>query len=1374
MLSAGIMFLRVVYKYCIARWFVVLLVFFAPQAAMAQWDDLDFGHILSQDGLQNSDVLAVLQDEDGFIWFGTEYGLYRYDGKRIKSYINDPDDDRSLANNQITCMLLDRNGDIWVGTARGVSKYERNTDSFLNFVSTSGKPALTHGPVTALANGRDSIIFVSTTEGLNRVNIYTAQVARLHPQGLISNYLRSLRFQEPDRLWIGYERDGLACINLTANSVVNYDIQTPEGIRSRDDAVIGILVSGDTVFAGCRRSGVRLLSISNEEVLEDPLFEFPEVFNTFLQEDEFFFVGTRTGLYVIDTKSRTRRRYVHDGANEKSLSNNGVIALFIDRQRILWAGCSLGGLNYSLRDKAFTYFNGGVSPKDSNNGSTNASISAVFEDSRKKLWLGYFFESNVRVVDLRTGVVEQVKLPIPAGVTSHGTVFSFAEDGNGDILISTYEAGVYVYSPERKRFIGHYYHRPGGASSLPVNDVRALQFDSSGRLWLLLHGEGIGALDPATGKVEIYNTFNQHNSLPSPWVNHFQIDQQSNLWIATPEGLCRFIPSRQEFETFIYEEGSTVVRNIRTVQVDGEDYVWAGTRDGLLRFNLKTLRFDKLFTSKHGFPSNSIAGILKDKGHLWVSTGKGLVKFNPEDESVRSYRLTDGLPFDEFFLNCSFRNSEGRLYFGGIDGLVGFYPDQIKDNEYRPSVVFTDFRINLKSVLPIDRASGEPLNINKSGNIVLRYAENVITFEFAAINFIHPLGNQYQYFLEGFDRGWVSAGDRSEVTYTNLSPGDYLFHIKGSNNDGIWGGERTLAITILPPWYLSSYAYAFYALVFMALCFLAYKFVVWRERLEKKFFFEKLELEKQHVLDRMRLRFFTSVSHEFRTPLTLINGPVERLLEKEQALPRKERVELLSLIKRNSDRLLQLINQILDFRKEEENSSSLNLTHADLLKYIRQLADNFSFQFEKKKIRYTFSSNVESVFVAFDVDKIDKILTNILSNALKFSPAGGKISVSLKKEEINENTANRGKSLVVLEVTDTGGGVPEEQLEKVFEPFFQSEIHKGSAKGSGLGMALVREMVLLHKGEIKIENIYEATQRSGLKITVQISFDNVAPESLQDEDDHMPVTEPAPVSVDEAEEKPIILIVDDNPDIRKFIAGELSDRFLVYETDNGSSGFEMSRQLIPDLIISDVMMPGISGIEFCKQIKTDELTSHIPVILLTALSSQEHHIQGLETGADDFITKPFRSDLLNVRISNLINNRKILQERFSKGVGLQTKSVVRNSADQKFLQKAIRLVEDNLSDPDLDVDKFTRELGVSRAQLYRKIQAVSGQSVKEFIRTIRLKKAAELLVSQNMSISEVSDTVGFNYVQYFSKAFTDQFGISPSRYAEIYTPRNKG
>lgn len=876
------------------------------------------------------------------------------------------------------------------------------------------------------------------------------------------------------------------------------------------------------------------------------------------------------------------------------------------------------------------------------------------------------------------------------------------------------------------------------------------------------------------------------------------MDKKNTLWVGTwAAGFNKFNRDDSTFTRYRFDPDNPNSLNDDRVMVitgTGDDLLWLGTSaGGLNRFNKNSETFTH-YTKRDGLPSNNIYGLAEDgSGNLWISTDRGLALMDIEAETFRTYDERDGLPSSEFNERSYYKSRDGHLFFGSRDKLIAFHPDSLKDNTYIPPLVLTDFRIFNRSA-KLDTA------ISRKNHIILSYDQNFLSFEFAALNYEASEKNQYRYKMAGTDKDWINAGTRRLASYTNLAPGDYVFTVQGSNNDDVWNETgASIRLTILPPWWRTQWAYGAYVLLFLAALYGWRRFELRRVYLKNELKVQRLEADKLRELDEMRTRFFANISHEFRTPLSLIRAPIEKLRERysDEASQRD-----LSVMRQNVNRLLRLINQLLDLSRLEAGGLELQTRATEVAPFLRARVMAFSSLAQLKGLSLQFIAPEQNISTYLDREKVEKVITNLLSNAIKFTPAGGEVLVAVGSGSSSRQLlVSSGQSSVgserlisgqrmpddclLITVKDTGIGIPAERQDKIFDRFYQVDDSQTRAhEGTGIGLALTKELVALHGGKIEVES--EPHKGAAFHVYLPLGKDHLQPHQIIEEDEEhtlSPAGDATELSAASAEveptdghdatssesrvdktDQPIVLVVEDNADVRRYLREALDGAYQIVEASDGAEGLQTALDVIPDLIVSDVMMPNMDGFEMCRRIKSDEKTSHVPVILLTARASRDSKLEGLKLGADAYVAKPFDTREVVVRVRSLIEQRRQLAARFRREITLQPNDVAVTSMDEQFLQRLLEVIEVRLSDPDFDVRAFSRAVGMSRQHLNRKLKGLAGQSASDFIRTMRLKRAAQLLGKRSATITEIAYEVGFSNPAHFSKSFRETFGKTPSEY----------
>jgi len=1361
--------------------------------------DLKFIRYSTKMGLSSNSQRCITQDKEGFIWIGTGDGLNRFDGYTFKVYRKNPADPSSLRSNIIDNLFTDSKGNLWIGTyGGGLSRYNQEKDNFYNYTpNINDTTALLNGDIKAIAEDKYHRLWVGTTHGLHMFNPkingfvhYTANSEnRLNSKTIADNNINEI-VVDNDILWIAYTSGRLSALNTSDMTFRHYKLFDVLSHQTADFSVNSLVLDKNLIWISTWSKGIWIFDKTSGSCSPYKM-ENNQYINFIFKDNnnKFWYSPESKGLVMVDGNNQVN--YQFNEYDRNSISSNILSNIFQDRQGNLWITSKQGELNYVILDNPFQNW---YKNPNSVNGLTYNLITTVIEDSKRKIWIGYQ-DGGIDILDAKN---IQPKIHIKGDKSKGlgpGPIMFIYESKNGTIWIGKYLDGLKKYNEATKSF-ATYQHIDNDEESIAGNDVRHISEDSRGNMWIAIHGGGIDKFNPQTGKF-IHHKSDSRNlstSIVGDWTFTALCDKNDNIWVGTVAGVSVLSENNAIVKQYssTSTEGSNLSNDMALVVfIDSKDYVWIGTVDGLDKLDRQSNTIKKYFT-KDGLPGNLIVDILEDDQYnLWISTTKGLSKFSPGKETFKNFSIHDGLATDEFNKFASFKNRNGEMYFGGSEGLTRFHPDSIKVNNFKPPVYITDFKLFNQSVqVKKDNSSNGffiPQQIIYCKEIELDHDQNVITLEFAALNYLNLEKNQYKYKLEGFEEGWTLTGNKREATYTNLDPGEYTFRVIASNNDGIWNTEgASLRIIINPPFWRTNWAYAVYFMFVIFLLYLFRKLILHQAGIKRKLELEELEIKKLHEMDSLKMQFFSNVSHEFRTPLTLIVGPIEKLLQNTK--DELQQIQL-KLVHRNAHRLLRLINQLMDFRKIEEAKLELNLTKNDVVFFVKDIVGAFKEDALQRNMDFTFSSTQSSFELWFDTDKLDKIIYNLLSNAFKYTPDKGSISVSINFDEAgregnyrqNQDQRNFGRAFRIT-VKDSGIGIPKDVQLKIFDRFYQVK-NSLTTQGTGIGLSFTYELVKLHKGNIIVES--EPNKGSEFSIILPLWSDkselpqlSSAKKEIKAMDNGL---EEEVLSEENIEQKDLsgtqkklteklsrILIIEDNADMRLFIKNEFKDDYIVSEAHDGKLGISKAFEEMPEAIICDVMMPGMDGYEVCRTLKHDERTSHIPVLFLTAKSSEEHTIEGLESGADDYVTKPFSSAVLRIRIKNLIESRILLRKKFIKEPFASLMEISPSKTDEKLFNKAYSIVEKNLNNPNFDVNDFAHEIGMSRTQLYRKIHAVSGQSVKEFIRIIRLKKAAELLLSSDSNKSEIAYTVGFNSLSYFTTSFTEYFGMNPSKYIEKF------
>jgi signal transduction histidine kinase/ligand-binding sensor domain-containing protein/AraC-like DNA-binding protein len=1352
----------------------LMLVLCSAGVAQKQYQ---FQRINVRHGLSHNMVHDFVKDTKGFMWFATSSGLNRYDGYTIKVFRNIPGDTTSLLTNEVRRMFEGPDENIWINSSSGNNVYNPRTENFhRNTDALLRKYGVSNGLVTLVKKDtKGNFWFMHYNQGLFYYKTREEKTIRLvhdpaNAESIASMDMASLSEDPDGNFWL-IHKNGIFEKLDGRSFKVTYRNQALHKRYKKDLYEYSIMNDSDGdawIFTnsnlGCfyfnkndqtirdvnSTSKIRLNSNIVRSVVED--------------NQGLIWVATdHGGVTVIDKKNDFNVQYVvHDEFDEKTLSENSINAMYKDNEGIIWIGTFKNGVSYYheniFRFQLFRHYTSQPESLPFNDVNTFA------EDRDGNLWIGTNGGGLIHYNRKTNRFKQYLHKPSDPNSPSTNVIVSLKVDHEGVLWIGTYYGGLNRF--DGKRF-SHFKHT-SDPKSLGDDSVWEILEDSNKNLWIGTLRGGADVFNRSRGEFTHYRS-GDFNSIHTNYVPALLEDKEGNIWLGTGYGIEFLERSTGRFVHYLNrQDDPTSVSNnsILSLLQDSRGMIWVGTQDGLNLFDPATKTF-RTFRELQGLPSNQVITIVEDNDqNLWMSTPNGLSKLviDRDDNGnmtfvFKNYDESDGLQGKAFNENAMLKLSTGALVCGGSQGFNIFHPNAIGTNAALPKVVLTDFQVFNKSI-----GIGEALNnnvildqsISDISKITLKPANNIFSIEFAALNFFHPDKSQYRYKLEGFNKEWLTTDARQRrVTFTNLDPGEYVFKVRASNSDGLWSEEETtVKILALPPFWKSPIAFVLYAIFILGALLLARWLILTKERMNHRIQLERQEAHRMHELDMMKIKFFTNVSHEFRTPLTLILTPLEKILKQTEEGEQKNQFQL---IHRNARRLLNLVNQLLDFRKMEVQEIKLNTSEGDVVQYIQDLTHSFSDLSEKKNIKFSFSTSIQHLETFFDQDKIEKILFNLLSNAFKFTPENGEVKVELNLKYILND------SYLEINVKDTGIGIPSDKHEKIFDRFFQHELPTTLVnQGSGIGLSITKEFVKLHGGQISVQSevgegscftVLIPVREIPHQVTVRVEKEISIEESVMNG------------TVHENAALPVVLLVEDNEDFRFYLKDNLRMQYSIIEASNGKEGFYRAVHSIPDLIVSDVMMPEMNGIEFCKRVKGDPRVSHIPVILLTARSSEEQKLEGFETGANDYITKPFSFEILQSRIRNLITEREKFHKVFQKHMDVKANDIKITSMDEKLIQNAIRIVEEHIGDPDFSVEGLSRELGMSRVHLYKKLLSITGKSPIEFIRTIRLQRAAQLLEKSQLTVSEVAYQVGFNNPKYFTKYFKDEFNILPSAYA---------
>ncbi len=1317
-----------------------------------------FENISNLDGLSHSTVFSIIQDSTGYLWFGTQDGLNRYDGYEFKVFRPEASRDNSIISSYIRSLLIDNAGTLWIGGNHGISRYNYQNESFDNYPLFTTTVDRYISCITQDCKG--NIWATSLNGDFYKYEIEENTFAKIQLiVGEKPDHISSVLPIE-NALLLGTDY-GIFHLNTDSLSITK--IELPEIVKVR--AILPDVEVG--YWIGTEGDGLMKVNIDFEVVkhLKHNRFNDNSLCNDNVRSLKWdnsgkMWIGTFVGLSIYDQESNTFSNYYEEFGQAYSLSQNSVRSIFKDNLGGMWLGTFFGGVNYY--HPANIKFN--LLNQNGGNYSLNDNvISAIKEDSKGNFWI-CTNDKGLNYWDRESNCFKYYEHNERAPNTlSSNNLKSVIVLDNGHLLVGTHNSGLNYFAPERDK--NKVFQSSKNPESISSNQIYALLKDHKGMIWVGTW-KGLDRFDEKSHRFYHHYFDSKGKRLTSDQISFLYEDSRNRIWVGTFEGLNIFHPGKNLFESFknIPGDSASLANNeITCITEDSKGRIWIGTKNGLNLFDELNREFVR-YGMEEGLPNNIIYGIIEDdEGSLWISSNGGLSNFHPKTKKVKNYTPNDGIQGMQFNNYAFCKSSGGQLLFGGINGITFFDPRMMINTPFNSKVIITQFGLFNNWIKVGDKSGILSKHISNTSRVVLDHNQNAISLQFSALNYIASNNIGYKYMLEGFDNNWQLASRSRSAAYSNLSPGEYLFKVKAVSSDGKEGDSvNTLAITIKHPWWLTPWAIIIYSFIVAGVGWIAYRLVKERIRTQNQLKIERLEKQKLTEINQMKLQFFTNISHEFRTPLTLIISPLQKI--RELRFNDEWLIKQQDIIYKNAKRLLNLIDQLMDFRKSELGTLRLKAGKGEFISFINEIYLSFAEVASRNNIIYTFDTREEKLEIWFDKNYMEKIAFNLLSNAFKFTPLNGTIGIQLYKSG----------QWAILEVSDSGKGIPIDKQSLIFERFYQID-ESSQRPGSGIGLALTKRLVELHHGKIEVES--EKGKGATFKVSIPLKKDVYGDNEILIEEqgyEHI-VTEPLidcwekkeAVFEEEAEEiADSILIVEDNRDIVRYVRENLSGKFKIIEAGNGEEALKIVNTDQPSLIISDIMMPVLDGIRFCRKIKQNIKTCHIPIILLTAKSSIENQIEGMEIGADDYITKPFSMNLLEAKISNLIKTRKRLKEYYSKSLDIQPDSIAFNSLDKELLNKAVAIIEENLSDSNLSVDFFAREMGMSRSNLHLKLKAVTGESATDFIKKIRFGKATKLLEENKYSIAEVSYMVGFNSPSYFSTSFKKYFGYLPTDYLQ--------
>ncbi|XMO87635.1 two-component regulator propeller domain-containing protein [Algibacter sp. AS12] len=1359
---------------------LLLLGFVFTLNFWAQSPTQDFNFVNIREGISKVGIYSITQDHHGFMWICTNgSGLYKFDGIDYTSYKFKVEDSTALRSNLVFSSYLDKENRLWIGTEDGLNLYNRDLDQFEK-VPVGDTNEIGISVLSIKEDNHGNLLIGTRALGLFMLNLETREVVRL---------VNRNRYPAINAIEICNETVFLGTsVGLRVLDYANHKIRRPQNDNNANfNLPVQTLKrsASNHLWAGTYGHGVFKYQTEDDTVLEFSNFEITNkrILAMIQLPDHSILVGSENdGLFHLMDNGSLIKRYVYNKRDENSIRSNSIWSLFLDKEERIWLGYYNSGV--AVSDKLFDKFANIESLTSNVNSLQTGSVTGISKDRNNKIWVS-MDGGGIDIIDTKSLNFKHVNLSNTkhySGLTSNyiQTVFI---DSKENIWAGSWDNGFYVLKKGEKKFKNVNVDNSNG--SLVSNAILSITEDQDGIIWIGSFYTGIYAYNPETDTLKNYAS-EAFESISTTDVRKIMVDKDNTIWFGTTDGLFKIIKGENEtlILTSLEEEMSQAPNNqksanhILSLFQCSNGFVWIGTRGaGLCKYNKKTNEF-KWYNKITGLQEENVTGIIEDDaGAIWISGNSGISKINIESNEVTSYTSNDGLLSDDFNFNATLKDEDGVLYFGNYKGIDYFHPEKLEVNSSVPSLYLTGLKIFNKDVVPNEKNSPLTKVITETKSLEFNYEQTVFTIEYTGINYTRPEKNQYAYYLEGFEESWNYVGDLQSATYTNLDYGDYTFKLKAANNDGVWNETPLeLKITMLPPWWKTNVAMLCYIGLFFMGVYLLNRMTQSRIKEKEAIRNERIQRAQEDQLNEKKIQFFTNISHEFRTPLTLIINPLQDILrDTSLGLPFSVK-DKLDVIYRNTDRLYRMINELMDFRKLELDKVNIRASEFNLVSLTKDVVAFFKEEASSRNIYLSMDADVPDLPIWADASMLEKIIFNIMSNAIKVTPDGGAINADILSTDdlvlfplIDEK---KPRKALEIRISDTGPGLEKDQINKIFERFYQIEnLNKGYYGSTGIGLEVVQSFIKLHKGKVEVES--EVGKGTTFRILLpagnaHFTKEQLAPQVISESTKKEKFILNAGVESVETDNdagndtrSSTLLIVEDSVELRKYLKSELINHYKILVAKNGKEGLKIAKQSIPDIILTDVIMPEMDGFEFCKQIKTDIKTSHIPLLMLTAKTRIDDRMEGIGFGADAYMVKPFDMRLLKLRLAQLITSRKLIFDKYFGDISGKEQAGT-TSIDKEFIQKVLSYISENMSDSDLSVEVLASQLNLSRSQLYRKIKSLTGQTVNEFLRKIRIQKAKQILETGNSNISEVCYKVGFSSPSYFTKCFKAHFGILPT------------
>ncbi|MGC1204282.1 MAG: two-component regulator propeller domain-containing protein [Flavobacteriaceae bacterium] len=1352
------------------RLFIFYFTLGCVYACFSQTQTYQFTHLSNNDGLSQSSVIAIHQDNLGQIWIGTRDGLNKYDGNIFTIYRNESSNPNSLSNNDILAIKQDSEGYIWIGTYNGLNRFDPKTGKFKRYFHKQDNSSISNNTVSSIQELSDGKILIGTSRGLSIYNKKTASFTSY----LINNndkkpsegsHVLSILETQNKKVFIGTTSGLFKLIIINGNNIEFQIIDKTQNLHIQD------LVQSPlkNLLLGTKTKSVLEYNPKTERLsnyfLDNELEEGAKnVRQLLFDNNQQLWVGTYNGLKVVNSNKEVLllRANISD---PKSLSKSSIKSLFKDKKGSIWIGAYYGGINI-WDDSNINFLN--INQSITGKGLSYNVVSSI--ESYNDLVFFGTEGGGITVYDKKANIYKYINKENTRQLSDNNIKSLLIS--NDELWIGTFNKGVEIYNLKTESFntstlsneLKNYIHNIG---------VYSIRQDKNENIWIGTFGKGLIKYNLRSKEFKVFEfSSDSKKSLSSNLIRTITLDSKNNVWVATEKGLNR-VSQSEGVTTYFYNTSLQYGDDILSIFEDTNMDIWVGTKTKGL-FKLKNSRFISVDLSTKNNIVSSVHSIEQDnKNQLWISTNQGIIRYNIQNNNSIFYNQKDGLISNEFNDNASLKVDASQFYFGSPFGITYFNSNTLTTNKYTPQVILTDFSIKNNPIQVDDEYAVLTQTLPYTKSISLNYNQGNFSISFAMPNYINSNNNSYKYRLKGLEKQW-NVTSNNTASYTIQNSGSYIFEVTGANSDGIWNDTITaLQLEITPAPWKTWWAYLIYSILISGALFFLIDIFKSKTKLKHALELEHLETERTKEINKTKLEFFTNISHEFRTPLALILGPLHQIIQDYKGS--NKMYKQLLVMESSTNHLLHLINRLMDFRKFENNLYKLEAAEGNIVKFLKEIYLSFTEFSKGGNYDFRFITEEEEILVYYDRYKLERVFYNLISNAFRYTPSAGEITISIQKD--NQS--------IIIQVEDSGVGIAKEYQDKIFERFFEvaanNKPDNNYNKGTGIGLSIAKNIVDLHKGELTVRN---NENNKGSIFTVKLPLgsehlnDNEIIKDFKFSDDvsqYVKQLDTPVVMLDDdipqvpAREKSTILLVEDNKQLRKFITSLLKENYNILEAENGNIAFKIAKKHSPNLIVSDVVMPVMAGTELCAMIKQDLSTSHIPIILLTSRSSLIYKLEGLESGADDYISKPFDINEFKVRIKNLLETTARLKDKFTSTDKFQPNEILVSSFDEKLYEKALQIVENNISNEQFDVSYFSSELGVSRTMLFTKIKAWTNFTPNEFIHHFRMLRAAQLLEQGKINIAEVSYKVGFKNPKYFSTCFQKKFGKTPTQYANKFS-----